>query len=156
VEAAFLGMAIASGGHLIEEYIYPGGFPAWMRSVFPRSAPGTGPAIVINAAFFSLVLSPLISDPQTAPIFNLSIAGLLLVNGAVHVVGTFWTGRYSPGAITSVFLYFPSALYTLIVIPHKWRMGAVQVVLGILLGFVWQMIPLAFVILRRWFKRHPA
>jgi hypothetical protein len=35
VEPAFLGMAIVSGLHVAEEYVYPGGFLRWIRSVFP-------------------------------------------------------------------------------------------------------------------------
>jgi hypothetical protein len=78
-------MAIASASHAIEEYIYPGGFLGWMRGVFPHSAPGVGAAIAINGAFFALVLSPLVSAPQATPIVSMSIAGLLLANGALHV-----------------------------------------------------------------------
>jgi hypothetical protein len=143
---AFWGMAVASGIHAGEEYIYPGGFLRWMRSVFPHSAPSVGGAIVINGAFFALVLSPLISNPESAPIFNMSIASLLLANGALHVAGTFLTRRYSPGAITSVLCYFPAAIFTLITIPPKWHMGTEPIVWSILLGIFRQLIPLAFMI----------
>jgi Protein of unknown function with HXXEE motif len=149
MKLAFWGMAVAAVIHAAEEYIYPGGFLRWMRSVFPRSAPSVGGAIVINGAFFALVLSPLVSDPQSTPIFSMSIATLLLANGALHVTGTYWTGRYSPGAITSVLGYFPAAIFTWITIPPKWHMGTEPIVWAILLGVFWQLIPLAFMILRR-------
>jgi hypothetical protein len=148
LEPAFLGMAIASGLHVVEEYVYPGGFLRWMRSVFPYTAPGVGGAIIINAAFFALVLSGL-SSPQATPVFSMSIAGLLLANGALHVAGTFLTGRYSPGVVTSVLCYFPSAIYTLVTIPPKWQMGVLRVLAAILLGVFWQAIPLAFILRHR-------
>jgi hypothetical protein len=121
---AFWGMAVASGIHAAEEYVYPGGFLRWMRSVFPRSAPGGRGAIVINGAFFVLVFSPLISDPQVTPVFSMSIATLLLANGALHVAGTYLTGRYSPGVITSVLCYFPAAIFTWITIPPQVAHGS--------------------------------
>jgi hypothetical protein len=89
VEPAFLAMAIASGLHAVEEYLYPGGFLRWLRFVFPRTAPGLVGAMIINAAFFCLVLSPLFSDAQRPPTFSLSIASLLLANGALHVIVRF-------------------------------------------------------------------
>jgi hypothetical protein len=146
---AFGAMAVASVIHAAEEYLYPGGFLRWMRLVFPRSAPGVGGAIVINAAFFALVLSPLFSDPRSTPILSMSIATLLLANGALHVAGTFLTGRYSPGAITSVLCYFPAAIFTWITIPPKWHIGTGPIVWAILLGVFWQLIPLAIMVLRR-------
>lgn len=79
----------------------------------------------------------------------MSIAILLLANGALHVAGTYWTRRYSPGAITSILCYFPAAIFTLITIPPKWHMGTEPIVLSILLGVFWQLIPLAFMILCR-------
>ena len=79
----------------------------------------------------------------------MSIAGLLLANGVLHVAGTFLTGRYSPGAITSMLCYFPAAIYTPLTIQPKWHMGILQMIGAILLGILWQLIPLAFMILRR-------
>jgi hypothetical protein len=148
VEPAFLGMAIASGVHAAEEYVYPGGFLKWLRSIFPRSAPGVAGAIVINGAFFALVLSPFYSAAQATPIFSMSIAGLLFANGALHVAGTFKT-RYSPGTVTSVVCYFPAATYALLTIPPRWHMTFAEVVLSLLLGAFWQAIPLAIMVLRR-------
>lgn len=149
MDTAFVGMAVASVLHGAEEYLYPGGFLRWMRSIFPRSAPGVGGAIVINGAFFALVFSPLISDPQTTPVFSMSIAVLLFANGILHVVGTFVTHRYSPGAVTSVLCYFPAAIYALITLQPKWHMDIGQMIGAILLGVFWQLIPLSIMILRR-------
>jgi hypothetical protein len=144
MEPAFLAMAIASGLHAVEEYLYPGGFLGWLRSVFPRTAPGSVGAILINGAFFCLVLSPLFSNAQRTPIFSLSIAGLLLANGALHVIGTLVTRRYSPGTVTSVFCYFPTSVYSLLTIAPRWHMGAPQVIGAISLGVFWQLLPLGF------------
>ena len=150
VEPAFLAMAIASGLHAVEEYLYPGGFLRWLRSVFPRSAPRSVDAIIINGAFFCLVLSPLFSNAQRSPIFSLSIAGLLLANGALHVAGTLVTRHYSPGTVTSIFCYFPASIYSLLTIAPKWHMGVPQVIGAISLGVLWQLLPLGVMARRSW------
>lgn len=150
MEPAFLGMAIASGLHAVEEYLYPGGFLRWLHSVFPRTAPGSVGAIIINGAFFCLVLSPLFSNAQRTPIFSLSIAGLLLANGALHVIATLVTRRYSPGTVTSVFCYFPTSIYSLLTIAPKWHMGVPEVIGAISLGVLWQLLPLGVMARRSW------
>jgi hypothetical protein len=147
--APFWAMAVASALHAMEEYAYPGGFLPWLRQVFPRSAPGVAGAVVINTAFFALVLSPLVSDPRATPIFSLSIAALLLANGSLHVIGTFLSHRYAPGAVTSALCYFPAAFYTLFTIPGQWNMPAAAVWSAIWLGLFWQAIPLGVMIVRR-------
>ena len=143
-------MAIASGLHAVEEYLYPGGFLRWLHSVFPRTAPGSVGAIIINGAFFCLVFSPLFSNAQRTPIFSLSIAGLLLANGALHVIATLVTRRYSPGTVTSVFCYFPTSIYSLLTIAPKWHMGVPEVIGAISLGVLWQLLPLGVMARRSW------
>src|SRR6201987_1973270 len=103
-------MAIASVLHAVEEYLVPGGFLRWLHSVFPRTAPGLVGAIIINGAFFCLVLSPLFSNAQRTPIFSLSIAGLLLANGASHVMATLVTRGYSPGTVPSGYCSVPTSI----------------------------------------------
>ncbi|MBV8098627.1 MAG: HXXEE domain-containing protein [Verrucomicrobia bacterium] len=150
MEPAFLAMAIASGLHAVEEYLYPGGFLSWLHSVFPRTAPGSVGAIIFNGVFFCLVLSPLFSNAQRTPIFSLSIAGLLLANGALHVIGTLVTRRYSPGTVTSVFCYLPTSVYSLLTVAPKWHMGVPQVIGAISLGVLWQLLPLGVMARRSW------
>jgi hypothetical protein len=145
----FLAMAVASVLHAAEEYLYPGGFLRWLRRIFPRGAPGVAGALVINGAFFALVLSPFASEPRDTPIFSLSIAGLLLANGSLHVGGTIWTQCYSPGTVTSILCYFPAALYALLTLPPQWHMTQPAILGAILLGIFWQAIPLGLMLSRR-------
>ena len=130
-------LLIAALLHLVEEYVYPGGFLRWMRSSV-GVAPSTIEAVVLNTAFIALVAAPV---PELRP----SVAGLLLANGVAHVVGTIWTKRYSPGVITSVVLFFPLGAYALV--------KSQTVSGGILLGIGWMCVPLTVVVLRRVFGR---
>jgi len=113
----------------------------------------TAKRVKLKTAFLSeswiTFRSPLISVPESTPILSMSIASSLLANGALHVAGTYRTGRYSPGTITSVLCYFPSAIFAWITIPPVWHMGTGAIVRAILLGAFWQLIPLAFIVLGR-------
>jgi hypothetical protein len=73
----FTWLLVAAGLHLIEEYVYPGGFLRWIRSAV-GFAPNLAEAVLINAAFLALVAAPVVASP--GPIFTLSVPGLLLTN----------------------------------------------------------------------------
>ena len=134
----FVWLLVAAVLHLIEEYVYPGGFLRWIRS-WVGFAPNMVEAIALNLAFIGLMAMPLFG---TTPLLAASAPGLLLANGALHVIGTIASKRYSPGVITSVLLFFPLATYALLKMPTV--SGD-----GILLGIGWMLVPLTVVSLRR-------
>jgi hypothetical protein len=136
------GLLAAAVLHLIEEYVYPGGFLRWVQSAV-GFAPNAAEAVVINALFVGLVATPLFS---AGPVLSLSVPALLLTNGAMHVIGTIATKRYSPGVITSVLLFFPLGVYA--ISRAKTANGT-----GILLGIGWMLVPLTVVSLRRFLTR---
>jgi hypothetical protein len=148
MDPAFTWMMAAAVLHFVEEFVYPGGFLRWMAIFFPRGGLTVADAVVINAAFFALVFSPLTGRAADTPILSLSVPSLLLANGALHLLGTFVTKRYSPGVVTAVLLYFPIATHALITLRTKWHLSNSTVVSGILLGIGWQLIPLARVAFR--------
>jgi hypothetical protein len=135
-------LLIAALLHLVEEYIYPGGFLLWMRQAIGQS-PGAAEAVIINLAFVALVATPLFSAAPS--VWTLSVPAVLLANGALHVIGTIVTRRYSPGVITSVVLFFPLAGYAL---AHSGA-DSKTVSGGILLGIGWMCVPLTVVALRK-------
>jgi hypothetical protein len=143
----FVWLVAATLLHVFEEYVYPGGFLSWMRSAIGQT-PTAFEAVVINLAFVGWVAMPLFS-PATPTIWTLSVPSLLLANGALHVVGTIVTRRYSPGVVTSVALFFPLATYALV------HAGADSKTVsgGILLGIGWMCVPLTVVMLRKLVSR---
>lgn len=133
----FTWLLVAAVLHLIEEYVYPGGFLRWLRMAV-GVAPSVAEAVVLNALFLGLVTAPLFG---ASLLLSVSVPSLLLANGALHVLGTIVTKRYSPGVITSVLLFFPLGTYALLKMP--------TVSGGILLGIGWMCVPLTVVALRR-------
>ena len=98
--------------HVTEEYIYPGGFMEWAREKIPRFADRITikMAIIVNGIFLLLCFAGVLFGGRY-PMFALSIAGLILVNGIVHVLSSIVTKSYSPGLITSLILYIPFSIY---------------------------------------------
>jgi hypothetical protein len=96
--------------HVVEEWVWPGGFLSWFRD-FAGFAEGLSQrlAVGVNMAFLALMLAAaLLAD--TNPRFSLSAASLCFTNGLLHVVGTARTNRYSPGLVTGALLYLPLAV----------------------------------------------
>ena len=133
----FVWLLVAAVLHLIEEYVYPGRFLRWLR-ISVGVAPSVAEAVVINTLFLGLVASPLFG---ASLLLSVSVPSLLVANGALHVIGTIVTKRYSPGVITSVLLFFPLGTYALLKTP--------TVSGGILLGIGWMCVPLTVIALRR-------
>jgi Protein of unknown function with HXXEE motif len=131
-------LLVAAVAHLVEEYVYPGGFLRWIHS-WVGFAPNAVEAITLNLAFLGLVAAPLFG---ASLLLTVSVPSLLITNGVMHVVGTIASKRYSPGVITSVLLFFPLATYALLKMPTVSSDG-------ILLGIGWMLVPLTVVGLRR-------
>ena len=141
----FLGAAIL---HILEEYVFPGGFMTFMQQSVPRFAPQitTHFSILINGLFLSLcILAVIIGSDQ--PVFGLSIAWLLLFNGLIHIASSWRSRAYTPGSISSLVLYIPlSIIGFVLIIAH----GAVDfggVLAAILLGIFYQLVPVGYLAL---------
>jgi hypothetical protein len=100
--------------HIIEEFVFPGGFADWDRRYRPavRSSITPGFHLVVNAVLVlvCLVLGFVGPSPRGVAAW-LTIAALLLTNAIFHVLGTYQTRTYSPGLVTGVILYVPLAVY---------------------------------------------
>ena len=60
--------ALAVAAHLVEEFVWPGGFAAWFRAYHPERAASvtTGYLIGINALLVGLALLPPLLGPTPA------------------------------------------------------------------------------------------
>ena len=122
---------VAALAHIVEEFVYPGGFADWdhrYRPMFRRSiTPGFH--FIVNAAlvFAGLNVGMVgstggilsigairlrsVIPPQYAVAGWLALAALLFSNALFHIAGTMRTGSASPGVRTGLLLYVPLAAY---------------------------------------------
>ena len=117
--------------HIVEEFVYPGGFADWDRAYRPKIRSSITPRLhlVINAAMVFACISVGIAGtaggvvglgamrirsmipPQYAVAGWLALASLLFSNAMFHILGTVQTTRASPGVRTGLLLYVPLAVY---------------------------------------------
>jgi len=121
--------------HICEEFLFPGGFPAWYRKY--RTDPSR-----INRRFLVIVNAAL---PLSC--FNIALVGrtplgvaawfamsaLVSSNGCWHAWASFKSRSYSPGVITGVAVYVPMTIYGYI---HFLRLGAASVGMAVVAGII--------------------
>ena len=105
---------LAAGLHIVEEFLFPGGFADWDRAYRPEFAKTITPRfhIIVNGLLLILCYDAgaLIDKPAGVALW-LTLAALLATNGIWHAMGALRTDRYSPGMITGMGLYVPLAIW---------------------------------------------
>ena len=89
--------------HIIEEYY--GGFIPFVSNIVPGIT--LSQFLFINVLFILYVIAAFISNKQ---MLVLSVPLLLIVNAAIHIIASIVFWAYSPGVITSIFLYVPASV----------------------------------------------
>jgi hypothetical protein len=129
--------------HIIEEFVWPGGFASWYKAYRPDIAASITPrfTITVNAALvtFSIcvgVMGPLIS--RGASVW-LGLVGALANNGLYHLIGTWRTRTYSPGVVTGTLAYIPLAVFGFFYMVDGGYTSARVAVISIALGGLYQL-----------------
>ena len=99
--------------------------------------------VVVNAAFLILCLAGAMVGAARLTL-ALSVASLVLVNAAIHIVGALALRQYSPGMVSSVLLHGPLGLYAFRAARRSGQMSAGTYARAALLGVLWMIVPLAF------------
>jgi hypothetical protein len=117
---------LAYGLHIAEEYAFH--FPAYLANFSGRSL-SNPQFLVINAVLWLLMVATVVLVlAQPARVWLIvSLATVLGINAALHIVGSIVTFTYSPGTVTAAFLYIPLVVFVLRrVLPHISRSVAVR------------------------------
>jgi hypothetical protein len=104
---------LAIAAHLVEEFVWPGGFARWYRDYPPgySASVSTQFLVLINALFVALALiPPLLGATPRGYAYWVVVALIAGANGLFHLTATVRTGRYSPGVVTGTVLYLPLAI----------------------------------------------
>ena len=104
----------AASLHIVEEFVYPGGFAAWDRRYRPDfSHTITGRFhVIINGLLLVACYDvwAFRSSPMGAAVW-LTVTTLLFANALWHLVGSVTSRTYSPGVLTGLLLYVPLTVY---------------------------------------------
>jgi len=105
---------IAIGLHLIEEFVWPGGFAEWFRWYRPERASSvtTRFLVRINALFVAMaLLAGVLGFSRYGVAMWLVVASIAATNGLFHLWAMARTSRYSPGVVTGCIVYVPLAIF---------------------------------------------
>ncbi len=140
--SVLLGAAVL---HVLEEYVYPGGFADWMKRLSPRFAPfiTTRFAVIINGLFLVLCAIGAMAASNSL-VLSLSVASLLFIYGCIHLGGTIRARRYAPGVISGVLLYIPLSLYAFSSFVAAGRLSPPEGALSALLGALYSAVPIGY------------
>jgi hypothetical protein len=119
---------LAYGLHIAEEYWLH--FPSWVSQV-SGSFVSNPQFLFLNGAFWLLMVACVAAIRARVSLAWLvaTLATILGINSALHLLGSLVTVSYSPGSITAAFLFLPLVVYSFRqVLPRMTRglaMGAV-------------------------------
>jgi uncharacterized protein with HXXEE motif len=98
------------GFHIAEEYWLH--FPDWV-SHLSRSFVSNPQFLFLNGSFWLLMIVSVVAIRARTSLAWLivTLAAILGINAALHLLGSLVTRTYSPGSITAAFFYLPLVLY---------------------------------------------
>jgi hypothetical protein len=100
--------------HIVEEFVFPGGFPDWDRRYRPKYAKSINPRlhVIVNGLLLLVAydVRALRGTPSGVALW-LTVMALLASNAIWHIVGAINTRSYSPGMVTGTLLYIPLTIY---------------------------------------------
>lgn len=132
--------------HIIEEFVWPGGFRAWYRDYRPEiaSSLSTTFLVFINALLLALcaLIVRLGLTPRGAALF-LTITAVLLGNAVFHLRATIRMRRYSPGVVTGVALYIPLAICGYVVVLNAGLASIPTAIVSAVMGGSYQLLSMA-------------
>jgi len=146
----FLALPIAAAIHIIEEYIFPGGFAEAFGKLLPRASHlfTLKFHIIVNGLFFLLCLiSAFIGKANL--VLSMSIFGLIFANAVLHIRGAIIKKGYYPGVISGVFIYIPITVYAYSLFITSQQLTWMQAGLSFLLGVLYMGILMVYVLVRQ-------
>jgi uncharacterized membrane protein HdeD (DUF308 family) len=120
--------------HIAEEYWGGEGYSAYLFRLRGVYLSPTRFLVVQSLGLVLIVAGVILSQQFRFPRFMLTMLGaLVLSNGITHTVTAFRHGGYGPGLLTSMLIWIPLGLVTLLRLPA--HMSTVRYVAGVTIGF---------------------
>ena len=150
IKWGFYALAGSAVLHVVEEYVFPGGFAIYMRNAVPDLAPYVTKrfAPATNALFLLVCLGAALAGERLL-VLGLGVAGLCGFNGVLHVVGSIRTRGYVPGVLTGASLYLPLAVAIFYAAADSGKIGLFQAISSASVGAACNAVPLCVLGLAR-------
>jgi hypothetical protein len=131
---------LAIVAHLVEEFVWPGGFAEWYRHYPPGHVADVSSRflVVVNVVFVGLALVPPIlgATPRGYAYWTV-VAMIAGANSVFHLLATIRTRVYSPGVITGTALYIPLALGGTMLLTREHLVAPATIVQAVLIAIAY-------------------
>jgi len=120
--------AVAATLHVVEEFVWPGGFRAWYARYRPETGVSATPRLLVavNALLLALtIVAATLGDTPRGAAYWLTAASIMGANAWFHLHAAWRMRSYSPGMVTGALLYAPLAL-----VGFPWFVGTGRAALG--------------------------
>jgi len=151
---------ITFGLHVVEEFIFPGGFIGW-DNVFRPMYTNTPGSYYVKVNVIPGIASLLIALGAFDYVGKYSVFGIrgwlafltfMTWNAIFHIRGAVQTRRYSPGIVTGTFLFMPLTIVSYVHFRNSGVIDILSVVLGVVVALTIQ--PILDFIKRTGLKKH--
>ena len=126
--------------HILEETLT--GWVSWFQRHIPSMS--ARQFWIVNALFLLLCVTALMVN-AALPLFSLSVAALIAINGFIHIRNSVRERRYTPGLVTAIFLYQPVAVMTYLVYAMAGLLPLPTFLGSLLLGVMWMLVVILLV-----------
>ena len=141
MEWLFWAPLISVSLHIIEEFVFPGGFSEWYVKYKPdiKKSVTKRFLIIINCLLLTLCYDVgALHATQFGIILWLVVMALLAANGIWHLRGVIKTRSYSPGVGTGILLYLPLAIYGYIFFLQSKQVSILMALIAFVIGASYQ------------------
>jgi hypothetical protein len=146
----FFSLPVAAALHILEEYIYPGGFAQAFNKLMPRASHlfTVKFHVAVNGIFFLMcIIAAMIGKANL--IVSLSLFGLIFINAILHIREVIIRKGYYPGVVTGLFIYIPITIYTYYYFVSTQHITWSQVMLSFVLGISYMVALMIYVLVQQ-------
>ena len=141
--------------HEFEEHVFPGKFKEFINQEVFHSKDSNAPLTTVSVFWINIlaiwILFPIaaILAQNVNPAFGLLLPIFGLFNASLHLIMFLLKRKYNPGLVISVFLNYPSGIYTLYVLAQNGLINALSLSLALSVTILAHALIVGTVIARR-------
>jgi hypothetical protein len=141
---------IAYSAHILEEYVL--NWNSWVNKVFNIQISENEFLVANTVVLISGISFAMIGDHNIT--VSLCFPMLMLINSCVHIISTLIKRVFSPGLITSIFLFIPIPLYLFSKLKIDNRITTKQLVLVFIGGLIIMCYPVLLQSIKKRIKEY--
>ena len=127
----------AALAHILEEFVWPGGFMSWYRRYRGPSVQSITPRflVIVNGILLAVCIdAALVTTTPFGVAYWIAVSAILASNGVWHLWVAFKGREYSPGMVTGLVFHIPLAVYGCIYFLSSGLVSNESAVIALLIG----------------------